>query len=201
MSLPKQENIEIIQGAQFVKTLHWYGGGKVYDTIDNVTVGHPTSITVTGHGLPSTSATPVSINGVKGTARVLNTGTKDCDMVLASYVDANTFTVPIATVGKLYTTGTGYIEWYQPKDLTNYTARMQIREDVDSTSTLVSLTSTGGDIAIVAADAKITITIATTVTAALDFETAVYDLELVDASGEATRILEGEVTLSKEVTR
>jgi hypothetical protein len=200
MKLPKVEDIEIVQGSQFVKSAHWYGGGKTYDTIDGVAVGHPTIITVTGHQLPSTSPTPISIDGIKGTARVLNTGPNDCDMVLATYIDANSFSVPVPTVGKVYTSGTGYIEWYKPKDLTNYTARMQIRGDVDDTATLVSLTSPG-DIAISLTDARITVTIATSVTEALDFDNAVYDLELVDASSEATRILEGEVELRKEVTR
>lgn len=201
MKIPKYEDIEIIQGSQFVKSIHWYGGGKVYDTIDGVTVGHPTVITVTGHGLPSISKTPISIGGVKGSAKVLNTGEDECDMVLATHIDANSFSVPIPTVGKVYEANTGYIEWYSPKDLTNFTARMQIRASVDSTDTLVSLTSGGGDIVISLPDAKITMTIATAVTETLDFDTAVYDLELVDSSGEATRILEGEVTLSKEVTR
>ena len=200
-TLPKIENIEIVQGARFVKTLHWYGGGKAYDTIDGIAVGYPTTITVTAHGLPSNSPTPIAIDGVKGSARVLNTGMKECDLVQATYIDANSFSVPIPTVGKIYEVGTGYIEWYTPKDLTSYTARMQIRQYVDSATTLVSLTSGAGDIAISLPDARISVFIDTAVTEALDFEEAVYDLELVDNSGEATRLLEGNVTLRKEVTR
>ena len=206
MTIPKIENIEIIQGSQFIKALHWYGGGKAYDTIENVTVGFPTVITVTGHGLPSASPTPIHIGGVKGTARVLNTLNakgegKECDLVEATYIDDDSFSIPVPTVGKSYNAGSGYIEWNQPKDLTGWTAAMQIREDIDDTTPLVDLTSVAGDITINIPDAKITVIIATSVTEALDFVEGVYDLELIDTSGETTRILEGKATLSEEVTR
>lgn len=199
--LPKVEDIEIIQGARFLKSLHWYGGGKTYDTIDDVTVGHPTIIQVTSHGLPSASPTPIIIGGVKSTARVLNTGTRECDMVQATYIDNNTFSVPVPTVGKVYEANSGYIEWYTPKDLTNYSARMQIRENIDDTTPLVSLTSGAGDITISLTDARITVIVATAITETLDFVEGVYDLEMVDVNDEATRILEGKVTLRDEVTR
>ena len=199
--LPKVDDIVICQGAKFTKALHWYGAGKQYDEIEDVTPGYPTIITASGHGLPSSSKTPVWINGVKGSARVLNTGIRDCEAIQATYIDADTFSVPVPTVGKVYTAGSGYFEWYAPTDLTDYTARMHIREDVDDDTTLVELSSADGDITLSAPDGRITIVIGTSETEALDFDEGVYDLELVDNSGEATRILEGKVTLKTEVTR
>jgi len=196
---PKIHDIEIKQGAQYQDAFHWYGGGKVCASIENVIVGCPTQITITGHTLPSVSKTPIRIRNVRG-ARDLNTGEQDCDMVEATWIDANTFSVDIDTGNQTYKAGSGSIEWFKPKVVTGYTARMQIREKLTDTVALVSLVSPA-DIVINVADAKITFTIDTTATTALDFIQGVYDLELVDPSGAATRLLQGKVTLNKEVTR
>lgn len=86
-------------------------------------------------------------------------------------------------------------------DLTGYTARMQIREAFTSSSTILSATNQNGQLVITANQGKVTLTLTATETAALTFTTGVYDLELVSASGTVTRLVEGTVTLSKEVTR
>jgi hypothetical protein len=86
-------------------------------------------------------------------------------------------------------------------DLTGYSARMQIRASIDSTSTLLSATNANGQLVITAAQGKVTLTLTATETAALDFSTGVYDLELVSGAGVVTRLVEGSVTLSKEVTK
>ena len=200
MTEPKHWDIEIKQGAKFQEAFHWYGGGKKCQSIENVTVGHPTIITATAHGLPAVSNTPISIMNVQG-ARALNTGPNLCDRIEATYIDADTFSVDIDTGNQRYKAGTGSFEWHQPKALAGWSARMQIRDDINDDTPLVSLTSAAGDISISQQDARITFTIATAVTEGLDFVEGVYDLELVDPSDEATRVLEGTVTLSKEVTR
>lgn len=98
------------------------------------------------------------------------------------------------------------ITWYNDdaqtvlRDLTGYTARMQIRPTVASTDVLLSLTNTAGitlggtagTIAIVMTDAQ---------TAAFTFTTAVYDLEMITPSGDVIRLIKGTLTLDKEVTR
>jgi len=80
-----------------------------------------------------------------------------------------------------------------------WTARLQIRETISSSTTLASLTNTAG-ITLANTSPNVVISISATDTAALSFTNAVYDLELVN-SGTVYRILEGKVTLSKEVTR
>lgn len=80
-----------------------------------------------------------------------------------------------------------------------WTARMQIRETVSSSTTLASLTNTSG-ITLASTGPNIVISLSATDTAALSFSNAYYDLELVN-SGTVYRVLEGKVTLSKEVTR
>jgi hypothetical protein len=190
-------DITIEQGATFDKKINWYAGGKVFNEIEGVTVGCPTRVTITSHGLPASADTPVEIQGVKG-ARSLNTKGKK---VVATYVDADTFDVPLDTVGEVYETGTGCMHYIAPKALASYTARMDIRESLDDTTPLVSLTSVGGDIVIDTATAEIQIIIADEVTAALDFDEGVYDLELESGTGVVTRLIEGKVAFVKEVTR
>ncbi len=90
-----------------------------------------------------------------------------------------------------------------PIDLTGYSARMHLREAVDSAAILVELTTENGRLAITspATAGELTVTIPTATTTLLDFDTAVFDLELVQPDGEVKRILEGTVTFSREVTR
>lgn len=85
-------------------------------------------------------------------------------------------------------------------NLTGYTARMMIREAIDSTSAFVTLTTENGGIALGGAAGTITLAISATATAAITQSQGVYDLELVSGS-TVTRLLEGAVTISKEVTR
>jgi hypothetical protein len=197
---PKIHDLLVKQGSIYEEGFHWYGGGKICANIENVTVGCPTNIQVTDHGLPSISPTPIHIRNVRG-ARALNTGDTECDMVLATYVDDDNFTIDIDTGNQRYKANSGSIEWYQPKNLTSWTAELQIREKIDDAVPLVTLTSGGGDITISIPDARIVFTIDTVTTEGLDFIEGVYDLELIDPAAEATRVLEGKVFLSKEVTR
>lgn len=87
-------------------------------------------------------------------------------------------------------------------NLTSYTARMQIRETKESTTTLATSEGTSPSIVITLGGAlgTILITMTAAITAAFTFDTAVYDLEMI-LSGAVTRLLEGDVFLSKEVTR
>lgn len=86
-------------------------------------------------------------------------------------------------------------------NLTGFTARMQIRQNVSSSSALLSATTENGKIVIVAADGKVTINFSAADTAGLNFNTAVYDLELISSASEVTRLVGGTITLSLEVTR
>ena len=84
--------------------------------------------------------------------------------------------------------------------VTGYSARMQIRRRKTSSTTELSLTSSAG-ITLGGAAGTILIEISDTDTAALAFFEGVYDLELESASGIVTRLLEGSVKLSHEVTK
>jgi hypothetical protein len=88
-----------------------------------------------------------------------------------------------------------------PLDLTGYTARMQIRQAVQAPNALISLTTENGRISITPLTGVIELSIEAEATATLNFQNGVYDLEIESAGGIVTRIVQGAVTLSREVTR
>ena len=88
-----------------------------------------------------------------------------------------------------------------PIDLTGYTARMQIRATVDSSTVIHELSTANGELTLGGTAGTITFGIPAATTAGFTFDEAVYDLELTDASGVVTRLLKGNVYLSPEVTR
>ena len=85
-------------------------------------------------------------------------------------------------------------------NLTGYTARLQARIDVDETDTILSLT-TGAGITLGGAAGTITLDQTATQTAVLPKGEYVYDLELQSSGGIVTRLLQGELNISAEVTR
>ena len=85
-------------------------------------------------------------------------------------------------------------------DLTGYTARMQIRASVESATKLYDST-TLGDITVSGSFGDVLLEIPAAVTTAWTFRNAVYDLEIIDGSGKVTRLVQGTVIVSPEVTR
>lgn len=88
-----------------------------------------------------------------------------------------------------------------PVNLTGWQARMQIRPDHDSKTVISELTTENGGITIRPVSGGFDLYISAEETAQFNFEEAVYDIELVDEAGDVTRIVEGRVRLSPEVTR
>jgi len=85
-----------------------------------------------------------------------------------------------------------------PVDLTGYTARMKIRQ-LKTDNVIVSLTSGSG--ITLGNDGSITLFISASSTELLPLCKGRYDLELVNGGGIVTRLLQGQVTISAEVTR
>ena len=85
-------------------------------------------------------------------------------------------------------------------DFTGYGARMQIRKDETSENPLVALTHLDS-IAIDALNAKVTVTVPASITETLTATNAVYDLFLDKPGGDVVKILFGQVTIHKAITR
>ena len=83
-------------------------------------------------------------------------------------------------------------------DLTGYTATAKMAKGYASTRTRTTITTT------VAADATtgvVTLSLSSTVTAGLDAERYVYDLEITQtSSGTVTRVIEGIISVRPQVT-
>jgi len=92
-----------------------------------------------------------------------------------------------------------------PVNLTTppYTAKMQIRSKPESKAVILELSTTNGRIILNETTGSIRLFISATDTALLSVcDKAVYDLELYDSgSTTTTRILQGNVIISPEVTR
>lgn len=88
-----------------------------------------------------------------------------------------------------------------PVPLGGYTAKMQVRKSASAADVLVELSTTNGRISITPNTGTVTLIFDATTTAALSFSSGVYDLEMTSASGVVTRLMQGAITVSKEVTR
>ena len=89
------------------------------------------------------------------------------------------------------------------RDLTGYSARMKIKEFIDDSTEILSLTTANSSIVIdpdqVTNKGELSINISAATTSSLVTERCVYDLELVNGV-VVERLLQGKVTLKKEVT-
>lgn len=192
-------NLPMEQGAYWTNTFNWYGGGKQMAPIENIVEGYPTIIRVTAHGLPSVSDTPVIISGVDGVSEL---NSADTGIEPATYIDANTFSIPISTVGEVATPGNlGEITWFAPTVITGYSARCQIRKNWHTTAFIAELTVANGGLVVVEADASFQLIVTAAASAAFTFVNAVYDLEAIPPSGDIVRLVKGAIHLDREMTR
>lgn len=99
-----------------------------------------------------------------------------------------------------------------PINLTGYSGRLQIRQTIPSTTILLCLSSSlkldgtgisfsGSNGTTPPTSGSIGIFISAVSSSQLTFDQAVYDLEIENSAGFVTRLIEGGVQLSKEVTR
>lgn len=102
-------------------------------------------------------------------------------------------------------TVTGPVPNLTPVDLTGYTARGQIRETAQSATIVVSFTCVVSD----PTNGVITVSLTDEQTSAIpatgakysNYQTYYYDIEIESAGGIVTRLLNGKVSVSPEVTK
>lgn len=194
----------IKQGATFTAVFRWESKLWTHKAISAISKAAPAR--VTAPTLPP-DGWRAWVTGCKGMTQI-NAEASDLGIPLYDK-DAHKVTLFDATNLDLndvnsvnfgtYTSG-GVLSWKTPNDLAGYTARMQIRDSVDATAFLIELTNASG-IAINNTTKTITVTLSAAQTAAITWESAVYDLELVSAGGAVTRIAQGTISVNKEVTR
>lgn len=86
-------------------------------------------------------------------------------------------------------------------NLTGYTAKMQVRKSASSPDVLLEMSTTNGKIQLTPATGTITLVFSATTTADISWTRGKYDLELTSADGTVTRLIEGEISVSREITR
>lgn len=195
---PAKINYKIYQGSTFKEVYRWESQTKQYANITAITKAAPCVVTAPGHTVP-----------VGWRVRVTNAvGMKEINMTAEdSYYIATTISGDNVTLNQVnstsyntYTSG-GVLEWNFPIDLTGYTAKMQIRETVDSDTVIIELTHLNGGIVIDTSRYTITLTMTSAQTALFTFPTAVYSMELTDPSGNVNTFIQGNLTLIPEITR
>ena len=88
-----------------------------------------------------------------------------------------------------------------PINLTGYTARMQLRPSVSSDTVYLDMTTSNGQIVLTPSTGGIQLLLSATVTGAIEWQKAKYDLELMSSTGVVTRLLYGDIDVSKGITR
>lgn len=86
-------------------------------------------------------------------------------------------------------------------DLTDYTARMQVRESHSSEDVVLELTTENGGISIDGEDGVVWLLASPETTAALDDAEYVFDIEIISPGGTVTRSVEGICVITPEVTK
>ena len=169
---PAKINYKIYQGSTFKEVFRWESQTKQYANISAITKAAPCVITTTAnHTIPT--GWRVRVNGVVG-MKEINMTAEDSYYIVTT-AGSNTITLnQVNSAGYTTYTSGGVVEWNTPVPLTGFTAKMQIRETVDSSTVIAELTHLNGGITIDAANYTVTVTLTSTQTSAFTFPTAVY---------------------------
>lgn len=194
---PAKINYKIYQGSTFQEVYRWETQTKVYVPIQSISKAAPCVITTSqNHVMPNFWR--FKVIGAGGMKEINTLGD---NYYIATETTQNTITINQVNTLQFgtYTSG-GVIEYNDAVDLSIYSARMQIRETVDSPTVLYEATSQAGQIVLDNTFRTITITILGNITSQFNFTTAVYSLELYNGYNVVS-FLVGNLTLVPEVTR
>lgn len=196
---PAKISYKIYQGSTFTETLRWESETKAYMPISNITQAAPCVITTT-----TTHTVPINwrirVTGVTGMKDINIVGDDGYYLVTGKTSNTVTLNQVNSAAYAAYTSG-GILSWNLPVPLTGYTAQMQIRETLESTTVIAELTTANGRIIIDPINYTISISLPATLTATFNFDSAVYSMELTDAQSNVFQFLNGSISLVKEVTR
>ena len=176
-----------------------------YKTITAMTQSGPARITATGHGIPD--GWRACVMNAKGMTELnaANNPPKDSELRRVTVVDANTveFNAVNAAGFRAYTSG-GQLVYWAPRDLAGFvSARMDIKDRIGGT-VLMSLTTAGltPTMELDAATQTLWLRLTDEATAAITFDSGVFDIELIDAGGEVTKgcSADSTITVLPEVT-
>jgi hypothetical protein len=196
---PAKINYKIYQGSTFEETLRWESETKQYMPISGITQTAPCVISTSGtHAVPINWRVRVTgVNGMKD----INTIADDAYYLVTSKTSNSVTLNQVNSAGYgAYTSG-GILSWNTPIPLIGYTAQMQIRETLESSTVIAELSTANNRIVIDPVNFTISIKLSAAITSAFDFDAAVYSMELTDSQNNVSPFLSGSISLTKEVTR
>ena len=118
------------------------------------------------------------------------------DVTIAS-ASASNFTVTNGATGTYISGGLAT----SPVNAVGYSARMQLRSLPSSPDAVLTLTSANGDITVIGAQGQFDVHATAVQTGAIDEGYYYYDIEVTSQAGIVTRLAQGQVEVSPEVTR
>ena len=164
----------------------------------NFVYNQPAAITnITANG---TTVTFTAVNGFSAAQTVsisgVNPSTFNLQNVLVNTATSSQFTVTNGATGLYINGGVAYA----PVNVTSYTAALQLRSLPESTTTVLSLTSSAG-ITVGTTNGLFAVHATAAQTGNIDEGTYYYDIEVTSPTGVVTRLAQGQVIVSAEVTR
>lgn len=195
-------DLEILQGKTFNYAFRWESDPLVYKAIAGISNAAPVQITTAAaHGLPDSWR--VAVVGAQGLTdlNAENNPPKVNEFIESTVVSSTVIELNERhTLGaRSHTAGTGAIVYRTPVDMTDYTARMTVKDRVGGTA-LLSLTTANGRVAIDATASRVSLTISDADTTDITWTRGVYELEMISGAGVVTALATGTVKVIREVT-
>lgn len=202
-----RQDFTLRQGETFQRIIRWETPPYVYRPITGITRAGPVGILVVGHGLiMGWRAAVVSALGMTE-INAKKSPPRESEYHQVTVVDADNITINDINSAEFsaYTSG-GYLQYLTPVDLTGYTAKMQIKDRIGGTVLLTLASEIADDpnqrIIIDPAGRTIMLNVAADDIEAADISwtKGVHDIEMRSPTGVKTRIYQGVIKVSKEVT-
>lgn len=202
MSLPEL-NLTIRRGATVAIPIQLETDVLKTAAITAISRSAPVSITAAMHGIPNNWKAAVVCAGGMRDINASGYPPRNSEMQRVTVVDTNTveFNKVSSACFKPYTSG-GYLVFYEPLDLANYTdARMQVRNCPDG-ELLAEFSTDDGTLEIDDMLKCVWIRLTPAQSRALDFASGMFDIELLTAGGDVTPVCSAASTieLTDEIT-
>lgn len=203
MDLPKLR-ISIRKGETVAIPLRIATSTLTYKAITAITRSAPVSITSPSHG--ATDGWEAAVMDVVGMREINaeNNPPAENEFRPVTVVDANTvqFNGLSSASFRAYTSG-GYLVYYEPLDLSGYSsARMSVKSSVDDEVEFLSFTTANSRLELDSGTQTLWVRMTDTDSAAITQDEGVFDIELVDGSGNVKAVCsaDSEITFLPEVT-
>lgn len=196
-----QKDLVLVQGSTFHKVVRWESPRWRTVPIEGISQSGIVQVqTPTPHGIPD--GWRVAVVDAKGmtelNARENPPGDEDLRTASVVSPTAVEFNEISSAAFRAYASG-GWLKWREPKDITDYTARMSIKNRVGG-DLLLSLGDADGRLVVDAAEFTIELLIDSVTTEGITWAKGVYDLEMVSPSGVVETLMRGAISIHKEIT-